>query len=1069
MPYAELQCRSNFSFLGGGTDPEGLVDRGVELGLSALALTDRNGLYGVVRFHQAAKQRGLKAIIGADITLAGGGEITLLVRDAAGYANLSTLLTETLMRSPRKFPATDAAAIRRHAGGLLLLAGAESPPQQALERGAEMEALLWLTEMSTAFGGAHVFLSAQRHLRAGQEARFARLHQFARRHVLPGVATNDVRYATRADRLLYDVQACIREGTTLNDAGPLLEPNAERRLKSAPEMRKLFADAPEWVAQSQAIADLCMFSMDDLHYRLPGFPTGAETAQSMLRRLTEAGALRRYGDCPSPRVRAQLEHELAIIGKLDLAGYFLIVHDIVRFCEDRGILCQGRGSAANSAVCYCLGITAVDPIGLNLLFERFLSPDRSEAPDIDIDIAHNYREAVLQYVYMRYGREHAAMVCEVITYRRRSAIRDTGKALGFSLEQVNTLSKRIESLSATLEQAKEAPAKQPSANQFGSANAASTRSSNRTNDLGDLGVEIDSPQMRKLLWISERMAGYPRHLSIHVGGMVVSADPLSRIVPVEPAAMENRSVIQWDKDDAAALGLVKIDLLGLGILTLLQEGFDLIEKHHGRRYALHELDYTDPLVYDLLCRADAVGVFQVESRAQMNTLPRLRPRCFYDLAVQVALIRPGPIQGEMVHPYLRRREGSEPVDYPHPDLIPILERTLGIPLFQEQGMRLAITAAGFSAGEADQLRKAMGHKRSRERMQGLLEKLVGGMQKNGYSADVSERIVNQLTAFADYGFPESHAASFALLVFASAWMKTHYPDAFYTALLNAQPMGFYSPSTIINDATRRGITVLPIDIQASGYACSLEALPNFPDPAGNAVRMGLRYVRGVGSAHEEALERVIARRPFRDARHALESIQELPINLQRNLIQAGTLESLGINRREARWQLEKLGHGSAGPLAPAREEYSIGLPAMDTVAELQADYGMTGFSVRHQPMTVYRSYLRQRGVKRACDLVTLPPESILETAGVVICRQRPGTARGMLFITLEDETGLSNLVIFPQILDRFRAALLYQPIILVRGKLERAHQVTNLIVQHAEALRGVSAGEQLPLPSRDFR
>ncbi len=1122
--YAELHSRSNFTFLGGGTPPERLAETAASLGLRALAITDKDGLYGVVRFHEAAAQMGLHAIVGADLTLEDRSAVTLLARDREGYANLSTLISKARTDFPRGDPRTPVDTLRAHAAGLILLAGPASPVQHALRAGDEAAAATWFHQAREAFGADHVLLEGNLQLRAGQEECFGQVHAFARRHRFPGVAANDVRYATAADRILYDVLSCVRERTTLADAALLLEPNAERRLKSAAEMHALFRAAPDWIARTVDVAAQCTFGMTDLHYRLPGFPTAGETPDEALRRLAWAGAARRYGEPFSDRVRAQMEHELGLIGRLDLAGYFLIVWDIVRFCGERGILCQGRGSAANSVVCYCLGITAVDPIGLDLLFERFLSEGRSEAPDIDLDIAHNYREQVIQYVYERYGRDHAAMVCEVITYRGRSAIRDVGKALGFSLEQVDRIAKRIETVKKLLAGAAVPPAEQ-----------------------ADLGVEWNGEAMRRLLLLTDRIQGFPRHISIHVGGMVVSAEPLRRIVPVEAAAMEGRSIIQWDKDDAEALKLVKIDLLGLGMLSLLQDGLQLIERHHGARIGLHELDYADARVYASLTAADTVGVFQVESRAQMNTLPRLKPKCFYDLVVEVALIRPGPIQGEMVHPYLRRRDGLEPVTYPHPDVVPILARTLGVPLFQEQGMRLAITAAGFTPGEADALRKAMGHKRSHERMQGLLDKLVNGMRGNGYDEDVIRRIVQQLTAFADYGFPESHAASFALLVFASGWMKVYYPAVFYTALLNAQPMGFYSPSTIVNDARRHGVEVRPVDMLRSGYDCAIED---------GALRLGFRYVRGIGEAQREAVERMLAARPFRHADTALQATLALPIHLRRNLVQAGAFDSLGLDRRTARWRLEGIQREPAGPLLdshlyrveenrsyradgegqrPARRRdaherpLAVGLrpaapgqlganglgrlqetelrqsgggpgtgddrgsirhsslpfrvpprgttggpggwtPApMTAVEELQADYHLTGLSVRHEPMAAYRDYLRRRGCRRAEELRHVPDGTLLEVAGVVICRQRPGTAKGMLFLTLEDETGMINLVVFPDRLDRFRSILLHRPLILARGRLERAHDVTNILVDHVEALPRMQVGEQMSFQSRDFR
>ena len=1065
MPYVELHARSNFSFLGGGSHPEQLVHTAYALGLGGLALTDCNGFHGAVRFHQAAQQLGFPALIGTDVELDDGGTLTLLVRSPRGYARLSTLLTQAFFAGDRTRPKVSTADLLSDARGLVVLAGSASPVAALLNADQEVAAQEWMARAQSAAGTEQVFLEANRHLRPGEDRWLGRLDRFATRQGVPVVAANNVRYATTEDRILYDVLSCVREHTTLEQAGFVLEPNAERRLKSTQEMLALFPHHPHWVHGTAEVMAQCSFRMSDLEYHLPCFPTEGETPAAMLRRLSWEGAARRYGTL-SERVVAQLEHELQLIDRLDLSGYFLIVWDIVRFCREQGTLCQGRGSAANSVVCYCLGITAVDPIGLDLLFERFLSPDRSEAPDIDLDIAHLYREEVIQYVYEKYGREHAAMVCEVISYKGRSAVRDVGKAIGLSLAQVDRIAKQIDSWvpSPLTGEGQDGGDRRLSAcvgiHPLPGAGASGFPPQGGRELPAEWGVDSSSRQIQLLLALVQRIRGFPRHLSIHVGGMVISKAPLSTIVPVEPAAMPKRSIIQWDKDDAESAGFVKIDLLGLGMLTLLQRGFQLIRDVYGKRFELHELDYEDPAVYEMLCQADTVGVFQVESRAQMSCLPRLKPRTFYDLVVEVALIRPGPIQGEMVHPYLRRREGSEPVTFPHPQLIPILGRTLGIPLFQEQGMRVAITAAGFTAGEADQLRKAMGHKRSHERMQTLLDKLTRGMVDNGYSAEVAERIIHQLMAFADYGFPESHAASFALLVYASAWMKVHYPLAFYTALLNAQPMGFYSPATIIEDAKRHRVEIRPIDIQQSDYDCTVED---------QSIRLGLRYVRGMGKAGEKKVRQVLSSRPFQDVDHAFHALRTLPVNLQRNLVTAGAFESFGLDRRAARWSFEKQARADDGPLIRHATEVPVNLPPMHRIEEMQADYTSTGVSIKDHPLTFYRSWLDARGCKRACDFRQARPGSTLEMGGLVICRQRPGTARGMLFITLEDETGMANLVIFPNVLAQFRTILRYKSLILVRGKLERAHDVSNLIVFDAHVLQPLEQLKQLTFFSRDFR
>lgn len=1058
--YAELHCHSNFTFLASGSHPEALAERAAALGLDALALTDRHGLYGAVRFHAAARAAGLKAIYGAEVTLAGGERVVLLARDGAGYANLSSLLTEALMTSPRGEPRLKEDRLLASPAGLVLLAGPESPAARALDAGDAERAAAWMHRAREAFGPRHVYLEGRRHLRAGDAARFARLRDFAATHGFAGVAANDVRYATAADRVVYDVLSCVREHTTLDDAGHLLECNAERRLKGPDEMLRMFADAPDWVRRTLDVAQLCSFDLEQLRYKLPAFDTGGEAPEAMLRRLVYEGAAERYGAEPGERVRRQLEHELGVIARLDFAGYFLIVWDVVRYCRAQGILCQGRGSAANSAVCYCLGITAIDPIGMDLLFERFLSAGRAEPPDIDMDIAHDYREGVIQYVYEKYGRDHAGMVCEVISYQRRSAVRDLGKALGLSLDQVDRIAKHVSAVH---------PFEKASFD-GGLLGGAGVKNAVSADDARERlreawGVDPESPQVKMLVDLANRIHGFPRHLSIHVGGMVVAAEPLHRMVPVEPAAMAGRSVIQWDKDDAGAAGLVKIDLLGLGMLTLLQDGFKLIEARHGKRIALHQLDYKDPAVYDRLCQADTVGVFQVESRAQMNCLPRLKPRCFYDLVVEVALIRPGPIQGEMVHPYLRRREGKEAVTYPHPDLVPILERTLGVPLFQEQGMRVAVVAAGFTPAEADELRRAMGHKRSRPRMQALLQKLIRGMERNGYGSDIAERIVKQLTAFADYGFPESHAAGFAILVYASAWMKLYYPAEFYVSLLNAQPMGFYSPATIVNDAKRHGLDVRAVDLRTSGFDAGVEG--------DDAFRVGLRSVRGFGETYREPVTAILARRPFADLAGALAAVAELPLNLRRNLVDAGAFDGYA-DRRAVRWAFERHARGNAGPLAPAAPEQSHAFTPLTQVEEMQADYKLTGLSTKYQPAAFYRRRLRQRGCVTAADLTRVAPGAWVQIGGLVICRQRPTTAKGMLFITLEDETGLANVVVFPHMLDRHRELFVHTPLIIVTGKLERENDVTNIIAQKVEVMPALSRAEQptgggqMSFHSRDF-
>ncbi|HMF27245.1 MAG TPA: error-prone DNA polymerase, partial [Candidatus Cybelea sp.] len=760
--YAELHAWSNFSFLQGGSHPEELIERAAELGLAAIALTDRDGLYGAVRFAAYARKRGVEAIIGSELTFEDGARIVLLIENESGYANLCELISRAQMRGSKGDSRLQLDDLTHRSDGLIALGDGE--------RALQYKAIF----------GDRFYVELQQHLTPEETRRNVRLVRLARECGIPYVATNAVVYARKDDAIVADVLACVRNGTTLHEARAAnrLRPNAEYHLKSSAAMRRLFAAYPEAIDASVAIARRCRFRLERLAGQFPLFPVPeGSSPQRHLRKLVYEGAATRYATPLAANVERQLEYELGLIAKMDLAGYFLIVWDIVRIAGELGVLCQGRGSAANSAVCYALGITAVDPIGMNLLFERFMSEERREIPDIDIDFAHQDREKVIQYVYERYGRANAAMVAEVITYRTRSAIRDAGKALGLSLEQVDVIAKEFDTR-------EELP-------------------------------EDSGPEM--LFAICRRIANFPRHLGIHSGGMLITRDPLVRVAPVEWATMRDRTVVQWDKDDLQELGLIKIDLLGLGMLSLLREALTIYRRCVARGDAwlpqavardveLHTIPADDKKTYAMMQRADTIGVFQIESRAQQSMLPRLKPACFYDIVMQVAIIRPGPIQGQMIHPFLRRRSGMEPVTYPHPKLKSVLERTLGVPLFQEQGMRLAIEAAGFSPGEADQLRRAMGHKRSRERMEAMHAKLVDGMIANGIERDAAEQLFHMLEGFADYGFPESHAASFALLAYASAYLKCHLPAVFAAAILNVQPMGFYSTEVLVNDARRHSVT-----------------------------------------------------------------------------------------------------------------------------------------------------------------------------------------------------------------------------------------------------------------------
>ncbi len=1031
MEYVELHCHSNFSFLDGANHPENLAEKASHLGYKALALTDHNGLYGIVRFHKACKEKEIKAIIGSEITLENGHHLVLLVKNQQGYSTLCQLLSHALLSHPKGEAKVKCKELFSRSKGLIALSAClcGEIPSLLLKNdyeNAERTAL----KLKEVFGRDNFFLELGYHNRPEQAELNSKLKSLGEKLNIPLVATNNVHYKEPEGQRLQDVLVCIKNHTSLDQAGTLLYPNAERHLKYPQDMKELFAQYPVAIENTIGIAEACNFSLDLLKPSLPAFsvPQG-ETPFSYLYQLTYEGARERYRPM-TPQAAKQIAHELDIIQRLDLAGYFLIVWDVARFCRGKEILCQGRGSAANSAVCYCLGITAVDPVKLNLLFERFLSEERREAPDIDIDIQHNRREEVIQYVYEKYGREHAGMVCEVISYRGRSSVRDVGKALGFSLEQVDRLAKLLDHYSDSEEIVER---------------------------VRESELKAESRRVKLLVELCKEIERFPRHLGIHNGGMVITAKPLSQIVPIENATMPDRTVIQWDKDDSADVGLVKIDLLGLGMLTLIDFAIRLIKEHKGIVIDPAQLGYDDSRVYDLLSGGDTVGVFQVESRAQMNTLPRLRPKCFYDLVVEVALIRPGPIQGEMVHPYLRRRNGEEAVTYPHPCLEPILKRTLGVPLFQEQGMRVAMQAAGFTASQADELRRAMGHKRSKERMEKLSVSLIQGMVKNGIDLAAASRIYKQLAAFADFGFAESHAASFALLVYVSAYFKVYYPSEFYCALLNAQPLGFYSPSTIVEDAKRHGVEILNVDATKSKWDCTLE---------GEKVRLGFRYVRELGPSAKEKIEKEQRKKKF----ESLEDFvfrTDLPQPALEQLAMVDAFSCFGYDRREAVWKVQGLANRSAEELSLRNSQTTfVPLPSMNASDVLIADYDGLGLSPTRHPMQFLRKHLNGLGVICACKLRNAD-EGDIKVAGLVIVRQRPGTAKGFVFLTLEDETGWINVVVKPNLAKKCRGAIISSSTLLVKGKLEKHDGVINIIGREFTPLEFPQGG--VKFESRDFR
>jgi error-prone DNA polymerase len=1189
--FIELHCHSTFSMLDGAAHPEQLVAKAIQLGMPALALTDRDDLGGIVRFSTAAKTAGLGAIIGAELSIEVAARaaneapalshVVLLAESREGYGNLSTLITRARLDHPRGRPRVSLDTLAQYATGLFALTGAPRGWVPSLifrkQPDAACEALATLLDIFD----RRVAIECWDHSLPEERAIVRELLGLSRALDVPWVVTNDVRYAEPTGRLAHDVLNALRHGATLDEMGTRLRPNGEWYLKGYTQLARRWQGREEGLRESIAIAERCAFRLSDVKPTLPKFPLPPGiTDDDYLAQLVERGAQERWGADRTPKHDAQIAHELALIGKLGLAGYFLIVWDIVRFAHREGVLCQGRGSAANSAVCYVLGITAVDPVKLELLFERFLSEERAEAPDIDIDFAHRDREKVLQYVYTRYGREHAAMVCEHITWRGRSAVRDAARVLGFSPEQAGVLATFSDRFSARATAdslrtggnaanpfapeksdangpagySKDLEAKQlaviaggsmvrgteattkmravraemrspalpaePSAERDpaqrqGAMSSTEMRPQGREADrehrgggygslpprteaspnslLRRAGMDPRDPRVKRLADIVDGLHEAPRHRGIHVGGFVLTDELLSTVVPIEPASMDDRTVIQWEKDDLDPIGLVKIDLLGLGILTVLQDCIKYIKTTRGEQVDLGKLDCADQNVYDDLCRADTVGVFQVESRAQMNTLPRLKPRCFYDIVVEVALIRPGPIQGDMVHPYLRRKNGEEEVTYPHPSLEPILKRTLGVPLFQEQGMQVAIAAAGFTPGEADVLRKAMGHKRSRERMAAICEKMIKGMEANGIPPDIALRIYNQINAFADYGFPESHAASFALIVYASAYLRHYYAPEFLCAMLNAQPMGFYSAGTLIEDAQRHGVKMAPVDLRRSAWDHSLECSdgtvviprdgvmtihkPSVPlqnvKRAAPVVRLGLRSIRGLGGQARAKLERALVGGRFKSIRDFVER-SKLDKRALRYIAESGALDAFVMDepaarrRRVALWRVLEAQRGEAGPLALFPEaEVPEGLPPLSAPEVTEADYRMTGLSLNGHPMRHLRPLLVPNGILTASDVGKQRDGSRVGVAGMVICRQRPGTAKGFVFLTLEDETGMVNIVVTPKRFEKQALLISRSPLLLIRGVVQIEQRVVNVRGDEFVAL-GAQAGAE-HAKSHDFR
>jgi error-prone DNA polymerase len=1062
LKYVELHAASAFSFLEGASRPEDLVSRAKELEIPAIALVDRDGVYGAPRFHMAAKTVGIRAHVGAEISVEEFGHraglpdwlpnssslrpvrLTLLVENQVGYQNLCRLITRYKLREKEKGTGTATLVeVAEHAEGLVCLTGGEegvlaaSLSSLGYDGGREnVERLMAL------FGRKNVYVELQRHCDSEEERRNQAAVQLAETLNLPLLATNGVRYATGVERELLDVFTCIRNHAKLETAGRLLERNDERTLRSADEMRQLFSDLPEAIHNTGELSSRLQYTLAELGYEFPRYPVPeGETMDSFLKKRAEEGFQNRYGRKRNEelfeRAQKQVQRELALIAKLKLAGYFLIVWDIIRFCREEKILVQGRGSAANSAVCYSLGITAVDPVGMELLFERFLSEERGEWPDIDLDLpSGDQREKAIQYVYQRYGQLGAAMTANVITYRDRSAAREVGKALGFDQETLDQLASVVDS----------GEWRGPS--------------DNFENHFQQVGFDLNHPRIRKYWELCERIQDLPRHLGQHSGGMVVCQGQLDAVVPLEPATMPGRVVVQWDKDDCADMGIVKVDLLGLGMMAVLEECLELIPRHYNVPIDLAQLPADDPPVYKTLCKADTVGMFQVESRAQMASLPRNAPKKFYDLVVQVAIIRPGPIVGKMMHPYMRRRQGKEEVRYAHPSLEPILKRTLGVPLFQEQLLRMAMAAANFTGGEAEDLRRAMGFKRSEERMKKIEAKLRSGMTENSFPPETQDEIITQISSFARYGFPESHAASFALIAYASAYLKQYYLAAFTAALLNNQPMGFYSPAVLIHDARWHGLRVRPINVLASEWNCTIEhAMTDEKDVP--CLRLGFRYVRGMRQSAAETIVSERQRKPFEGIQDLVRRVSELQKSEMVTLSEIGALNSLGkgMHRRSALWQVERAAR-PAGPLLDAIPEQLELSPLLQMTDEerLVADFHGAGLTTGPHPMSYCREALAKQQVKRACDLARLPDGQYTQVAGCVIARQRPGTAKGFVFLSLEDETGISNVIVHPDLYETARKVINAEKFLRVEGVLQnqdatisiKAHRVLPLSITRAQ-------------------
>jgi len=1035
MSYTELQVTTNFSFLRGASHPEELARQAAVLGYQQIAITDRNTLAGIVRAHVAAKKAGIRIIVGCRLELVDGPGLLAYPTTTHAYSQLSNLLTVGNLRAEKGECHLYKADVYRFAGGLKLV----MLPPPVLNEAFDFDTgfKIFMQEYKAVFGN-NLYIAASRRYHGDDGKYLFRLAQLAETFQVPMVASNDVHYHEPGRRQLQDVVTCIREKCTIHTAGFRLYPNAERYLKPPDEMLRLFRQYPGAIARTQEIAAACQFSLDSLQYEYPREITHeGRTPLEELSFLAMQGARQHYGENIPEKIVTAINHEMAFIREMNYAAYFLTVYDIVRFAREQHILCQGRGSAANSTICYCLGITSVDPTKFDLLFERFISAARNEPPDIDVDFEHERREEVIQYIYKKYGRGRAAIVATVTQQHQKGAVRDVAKAMGLSVDTINRLSGTVWEF---------------------------TDEWFNGQQLREQGLNPDDKHLRKVLQLTKQFMGFPRQLGQHTGGFVITKNQLSDLCPILNARMEDRTCIEWNKDDIDALGFLKIDVLALGMLTCIRKAFDLSYRHYGLQLTLANIPQDDPAVYEMISHADTIGVFQIESRAQQSMLPRLKPNCFYDLVIEVAIVRPGPIQGDMVHPYLRRRNGEEPVEYPSKELEEILKRTLGIPLFQEQAMKIAIVAGGFTPAEADELRRSMATFKAKGMVAGFGEKLINGMKQNGYTPEYAQRIFKQLEGFGSYGFPESHAASFALLVYVSSWIKCYYPDVFACALLNSMPMGFYQPAQIVMDAKKHGVDIKPVDINYSDWDNLLE------EKTGNAwtLRLGFRQVKGLRKEDLQLL--VTGRKKMYTSINEIRDAGLTDAALEK-LADADAFRSIGLDRRQALWEVTAKDRPVAlfqGQSFADVAEQNISLPQMSLSEHVVHDYAATSLSLKAHPVSFIREKLRQLYIVSTTALNDACDGDMVKVAGLVLVRQRPGTAKGVCFITIEDETGCANLVVFETMFNQFRKEILQSKLLMVEGKLQRQGEVTHVIVSSAynfsKLLRRLTPSKTQDLP-----